>query len=430
MNKKAFTLIEIIAIIALLGIISILVLPKIGDSIEARKEKQYNNIVKTIESAAKVYYADNKNITKVLLSDLIDNDYLTSGLMDPRDDQVMVGCVYVYLDIDGYNNYIYMNDETNCSAEQLYFTLVIKPMDGIYLGTTNNTSYQMIKDGTQELFEPTRDYYDYDGWNYSCAGCTVSPTSFKMGTSNVVLTAKWTPKIYNLTTDLDGGTISVTPPTTMAYKELFSLATPTKTGYTFIRWDVTVGGTSESSIASSTNTLTMGHTNTTIKAIFEPNAWQKTIHTCNRTPATYTVTTKTCARTFVNYTKITYTCLNNGTSYYLSRSETYPTTCSTSASFTCYSATLGSSYTVTCASNYNYYFNTATSTNSTCTVGSSFTCNSTTLNNSYISACTESTYNYAFTTSATQINQCTATSSFTCDGSTYENTYTTCVYTG
>jgi len=77
MNKKAFTLIEIIAIIALLGIISILVLPKIGDSIEARKEKQYNNIVKTIESAAKVYYADNKNITKVLLSDLIDNDYLS-----------------------------------------------------------------------------------------------------------------------------------------------------------------------------------------------------------------------------------------------------------------------------------------------------------------------------------------------------------------
>lgn len=428
MNKKAFTLIEIIAIIALLGIISILVLPKIGDSIEARKEKQYNNIVKTIESAAKVYYADNKNITKVMLSDLIDNDYLTSGLVDPRSDQAMGGCVYVYLDVDGYNNYIYMNDETNCSAEQLYFSLVIKPMGGTYLGTTNNTSYQMIKDGTQSMSTATRDYYDFDGWNYSCTGCTLSQTSFKMGTSNVVLSAKWTPKIYNLTTDLDGGTISVTPPTTMAYKELFSLATPTKTGYTFIRWDVTVGNTAESSITS--NTLTMGHTNTTIKAIFEKNVWKKTIHTCNRTPATYTVTTNTCARTFVNYTKITYTCLNNGSSYYLSRSETYPTSCSTSASFTCYSATLGSSYTVTCAANYNYYFNTTTSTSSTCTAGTAFSCSSSTYNTSYISSCTPSTYNYAFTTSDIQINQCTATTSFTCDGSTYENTYTTCTYTG
>ena len=40
-NKKAFTLVELLAVIAILGVLLALVLPKISGSINERKEKEY-----------------------------------------------------------------------------------------------------------------------------------------------------------------------------------------------------------------------------------------------------------------------------------------------------------------------------------------------------------------------------------------------------
>ncbi len=428
-NKRAFTLVELISIIVLLSIIFLLVLPGIKSSIASRKQTQYENMIKTIESAAKLYYTDNSDTTKIYLSTLVDNDYLSSGIKDPRTGEDISGCVYIYLDNDGYNIYTYMSDMNNCSASQLYYSLVVKPEGGVYSNTTNNTSYQLLKDAIVEVKNPTRTGYGFGGWNYSCIDCTIANEQFTMGTSNVVLEAKWTPNTYTLTTNLDGGTISNTPPSTVAYKGKVDLDTPTKSGYTFIRWDVITGGDSESVISD--NTLTMGYSNTTIKAIFEKNVWKKTTYTCNRTPGTLTVTTNTCARTFTNYTRIAKKCNCSGTTCSFSTITDYPSSCVTGSSFTCDTSHATFSYVVTCASNYNYYFNTTTATGSTCSVEPAISCNSSTLNNSYISACEGSVYNYAFTTSTEQTNQCTAGSSFTCDSPTYQSSYvSSCEYTG
>ena len=65
MNKKGFTLVELLAIIVILGVIVVIALPQIGGSSNSNKEREYEKIIKIIESAAKVYYSDNKYITKV-----------------------------------------------------------------------------------------------------------------------------------------------------------------------------------------------------------------------------------------------------------------------------------------------------------------------------------------------------------------------------
>ena len=44
-KKNGFTLVELVAILAVLGVIAILVLPGVKSNINNKKEKQYNNIV-------------------------------------------------------------------------------------------------------------------------------------------------------------------------------------------------------------------------------------------------------------------------------------------------------------------------------------------------------------------------------------------------
>ena len=56
MKKNGFTLVELLAIIAVLTAIMLLVLPKFSSSVNDRKQKEYNKLIKTIENAGKVFH--------------------------------------------------------------------------------------------------------------------------------------------------------------------------------------------------------------------------------------------------------------------------------------------------------------------------------------------------------------------------------------
>ena len=99
MNRKGFTLIELIVTIALLSVVSIISFVSITGIINDSKEKDCNNLVKSIKSATKDYISDNRynnvfisNVTGYNTYDmsakiLTDENYLSSPITNPFDNK-------------------------------------------------------------------------------------------------------------------------------------------------------------------------------------------------------------------------------------------------------------------------------------------------------------------------------------------------------
>ena len=60
MNKKGFTLIELILVITLMAIISVLVIPNIMDSLSSSKDEKYKSMVKLVQKNMKYYNEKNE----------------------------------------------------------------------------------------------------------------------------------------------------------------------------------------------------------------------------------------------------------------------------------------------------------------------------------------------------------------------------------
>lgn len=87
MNKKGFTIVELLVTVALLAIISTISVISITSFINKNKENNYEILKNTILQASKEYVADNRygNIDSIITAQyLLDNHYITSGLTDPK----------------------------------------------------------------------------------------------------------------------------------------------------------------------------------------------------------------------------------------------------------------------------------------------------------------------------------------------------------
>ena len=82
LNKKGFTLIELMVVIAILVVIMGIALPNITSSIERSKQKQIENKRKLIESAAELYFDRHKNYFPsmgVYVSELVNEEFITQS---------------------------------------------------------------------------------------------------------------------------------------------------------------------------------------------------------------------------------------------------------------------------------------------------------------------------------------------------------------
>ena len=102
---------------------------------------------------------------------------------------------------------------------------------------------------------PTKTGYAFAGW-YKEAACT-NPWNFGSDkvTASITLYAKWTPVEYDITYNLNGGTVSGNPETYTVESEGITLNIPTRTGYTFAGWTGT-----DLSAASISVTIAQGST--------------------------------------------------------------------------------------------------------------------------------------------------------------------------
>ena len=116
MNKKGFTLVELLAVLVLISLLMGLAIPGINRISNNMKKKSYNQKIKLIESAAELWGQDNKTrlqadtdcsseiskCKKITIADLIKENYLDSDnnsgkYANPKNDKDMKDCiVFVY----------------------------------------------------------------------------------------------------------------------------------------------------------------------------------------------------------------------------------------------------------------------------------------------------------------------------------------------
>ena len=153
--KKGFTLIELIAVVAILGLIALIVYPSINSVIKSSQEDSYESQTKIIEKAAGNWALDNINllpkdeVTVVCVSQLVEGGYISNeDVKDPRDTkkELSGGIEISYKS----KQYIYKyNDEANgCSSKSAGMAnsiimnsddgAVLVRQDGYYKGSNPN----------------------------------------------------------------------------------------------------------------------------------------------------------------------------------------------------------------------------------------------------------------------------------------------------
>jgi type IV pilus assembly protein PilA len=74
-NKKGFTLVELVVVVAILGILAALAVPRFMGTQDNAKKQTHNANVRTIESALSLYVAEEGKYTTAI-SDLVTAGYL------------------------------------------------------------------------------------------------------------------------------------------------------------------------------------------------------------------------------------------------------------------------------------------------------------------------------------------------------------------
>lgn len=95
MRKNGFTLVELIAVVAILGLIALIVYPAIGSVIRNSRESTYKEQVSVIESAAKNWSIDNANtlpddgsVYRLSVTTLLEEGYISDDeVKDPRNSE-------------------------------------------------------------------------------------------------------------------------------------------------------------------------------------------------------------------------------------------------------------------------------------------------------------------------------------------------------
>lgn len=111
-NKKGFTLVELMVVVAILGILVAVAVPVYSNVTDNAKKKTCESNIATIKSAVAVYQAGNNGNPPETLQDLVDADVNGNTYLEK-----IPACPYHTDDCDATADYTYTDGEVECACD-------------------------------------------------------------------------------------------------------------------------------------------------------------------------------------------------------------------------------------------------------------------------------------------------------------------------
>jgi prepilin-type N-terminal cleavage/methylation domain-containing protein/uncharacterized repeat protein (TIGR02543 family) len=280
MKNKGFTLIELIASIAILAMLSTIIVVAVSKSINKAKEDANTTMMKAIRLAAEDYAINNEGIltefstndwVDIKLETLIKNNYFDNELKDfvTKENIPITNIVRVTRSFNGKVTSTYTEDQTTKTTITLngsYNTYVKKgdtyEDEGVIATTPEgvNVTSSVVKSGTVNT--NTLGTYVL---TYTYQDVSITRNVIVSETDNLV--SNW----HTITINPNGGTYSgSTSNTIYSIKEgrTQTIAIPTKPDFTFTSWTKTC----TACYNTSTRVYTVGTANDTLTAGWQQNA--------------------------------------------------------------------------------------------------------------------------------------------------------------
>lgn len=103
-------------------------------------------------------------------------------------------------------------------------------------GTGNNQAGSYTVGSNVTLLVPTKEGYDFSGWELISGNSILSGNSITIGSEETTIKAIYTAKKYTVTYNANGGTVSGTSKSVTYNAKYGTLPTPKRAGYSFLGW--------------------------------------------------------------------------------------------------------------------------------------------------------------------------------------------------
>lgn len=277
MKKNAFTLIEILAAIVIMGILSTIIVTASIRKVNQARENSYKTLINSIELSAKNYVVDNENNLddflnndwiNISLQTLVDNKYL-NNIKNPKTnkDLPLTDIVYVTRNYDGKIEATYDIEQDNKNKLTLSgaYNIYIKENStyndpGILLNDNLlNSGVTITGEVNTSIVKKYQITYQYNG---------------KTLKRNIIIYSDNTAdtptiKTVTLTINEEGGTLKNNISGSYRVGKTLSIESPTKDNCIFEGWEIT---SSKNDYNLTNNILTIGSENITLKA-----KWKKLV---------------------------------------------------------------------------------------------------------------------------------------------------------